>query len=58
MRQVKKLSPTSLHLFERDREEFYLKYMSDAKPEWQPQSDRNCCTRRPLRNGWGRRGGS
>jgi len=39
MREVKKLSPTSLHLFESNQEEFYLKYMSDAKPEWQLQSN-------------------
>lgn len=39
MRQVKRLSTTSLHLWEKDREQFYLKYLSDNRPEWEPQSD-------------------
>lgn len=38
MRTVKKLSTTSLHLWEKDREEFYLKYLSDARPPREPQS--------------------
>jgi hypothetical protein len=38
MRKVKRLSPTSLNIFETDRELFYTKYLSDAKPEWEPQS--------------------
>ena len=38
MREIKRLSPTSLHIFESDRELFYTKYLSDAKPEWEPQS--------------------
>jgi hypothetical protein len=39
MRQIKKLSPSSLHTWESDRELFYKKYLSDARPPWQPQSD-------------------
>lgn len=38
MRKIKRLSPTSLHIWENDRELFYTKYLSDAKPEWEPQS--------------------
>jgi hypothetical protein len=38
MRTVKKISPTSLHLWETDREQFYLRYLSDAHPEREPQS--------------------
>jgi len=32
MREVKVLSPTSLHTWERDKEEFYRTYLSEAKP--------------------------
>jgi hypothetical protein len=32
MRIVEKISPTSLHLWESDREAFYMKYLSDARP--------------------------
>ena len=39
MRQIERLSPTSLQLFESDREQFYLKYLSDNKPPKEPQSD-------------------
>ena len=38
MRTIKKLSTTSLHLFEKEREDFYRRYMSDSRPEWEPQS--------------------
>jgi hypothetical protein len=38
MRTVKRLSPSSLHLWESDREQFYMKYLSDARPPWEPQS--------------------
>lgn len=39
MKTISFLSPTSLHLFESDRDEFYLKYLSDnARPD-QVQSD-------------------
>lgn len=38
MREVERLSPTSLYVWESDREAFYTKYLSDAKPEWEPQS--------------------
>lgn len=38
MRKFEILSPTSLHLFESDREQFYLKYLSDARPPKEPQS--------------------
>lgn len=38
MRTVTKLSTTSLHLWERDRDQFYLKYLSPDKPDWEPQS--------------------
>lgn len=39
MRSIKRLSTTSLHLWEKDPEQFYLKYLSDACPPWEPQSD-------------------
>jgi hypothetical protein len=38
MRKIKRLSPTSLNVFESDRELFYTKYLSEACPEWEPQS--------------------
>ena len=39
MKTISFLSPTSLHLFESDRDEFYLKYLSDnARPD-QVQTD-------------------
>lgn len=38
MRKIKRLSPTSLNIWESNRELFYTKYLSDAKPEWEPQS--------------------
>jgi hypothetical protein len=38
MRKVEKISPTSLHLWESDREQFYLRYMAEARPERDPQS--------------------
>ena len=38
MRTVEKISPTSLHLWETDREQFYLRYLAEARPEREPQS--------------------
>lgn len=38
MREPKYLSPTSLRLWEKDREEFYKNYLSDNRPEWDLQS--------------------
>jgi hypothetical protein len=38
MRTVKKLSPTSLHLWEGYRDEFYVKYLSDAPKPREPQT--------------------
>lgn len=38
MRTITKLSTTSLHLWEKDRDQFYLKYLSEARPEFEPQS--------------------
>lgn len=38
MRTVERLSPTFLHLWESDREECYKKYMSENRPEREPQS--------------------
>lgn len=39
MRTIKGLSPTSLHLWESDRDEFYLKYLADASRPDQQQTD-------------------
>jgi len=39
MRTPKAISPTSLQLFEKDREEFYLRYLADAKKPRAPQTD-------------------
>jgi len=39
MRQLKGLSPTSLHLWESDRDEFYLKYLADYKRPNPGQTD-------------------
>jgi hypothetical protein len=38
MRIVEKMSPTSFHLFEREREAYYTRYMSDHRPPRDPQS--------------------
>lgn len=38
MRVMKRLSPTALHKWEADREEFYLRYLSDASPPIAPQT--------------------
>lgn len=38
MKTIEKMSPTSLHLWETDQEEFYLRYLSDNRPEREPQS--------------------
>jgi hypothetical protein len=39
MKTIKGLSPTSIHLWESDRDEFYLKYLSDASRPDQIQTD-------------------
>lgn len=39
MKTIAALSPTSLHLFESDRDEFYLKYLSDNNRPDQVQTD-------------------
>lgn len=39
MRTIKGFSPTSLHLWERDRDEYYLKYLADFKRPDQQQTD-------------------
>jgi hypothetical protein len=39
MREPKAVSPTSLHLWERDREAFYTKYLSDNRPPSQAQTE-------------------
>jgi hypothetical protein len=38
VRTIKKLSPTSLHTWETDREEFYMKYLADNRPPREPQT--------------------
>lgn len=38
MRMLKRLSPTALHRWEDDREEFYMRYLSEATPPQQPQT--------------------
>jgi len=38
MRMMKRLSPTALHTWERDREVFYLRYLSDNRPPRPPQT--------------------
>ena len=38
MRQVEKVSPTSLHLWETDRDGFFEKYLADYKTPREPQS--------------------
>ena len=38
MRQIKSISPSSLHQWERDRDDYYRKYLADWKSEWDPQS--------------------
>lgn len=38
MRLMKKMSPTALHKWEEDREEFYVRYLSDSSPPRPPQS--------------------
>lgn len=37
MRIMKYLSPSSLSLWERDRDMFYRQYLSDSRPEWEDQ---------------------
>ena len=39
MRTLKKISPTSLHLWERERDSFYVKYLSEAPRPWEPQTE-------------------
>jgi len=39
MRTVKKISPTSLHLWERERDSFYVKYLSEEPRPWEPQTE-------------------
>lgn len=38
MRKVKRLSPTMLHKWEEDREECYMRYLSEASPPRSPQT--------------------
>lgn len=39
MRLMKKLSPTALHKWEEDREEFYTRYLSESAPPKPPQTE-------------------
>jgi len=39
MRKIKAVSPTSLHLWETDREAFFKKYLADIKPTPIPQTE-------------------
>lgn len=39
MRMPKYLSPSSLKTFEKNREEFYLKYLADNRPDRMPQTE-------------------
>lgn len=39
MRKPKMISPSALATFEKDRDEYYLKYMAEPKPERGPQSE-------------------
>lgn len=38
MKQLKHLSPSSITLYLKDREQFYLRYLSDNRPESDPQT--------------------
>lgn len=38
MKQLKHLSPSSITLYLKDREQFYLRYLSDNRPESEPQT--------------------